>query len=77
MSLLLLLLPLLLSLPTAFGGADFSFCGSSSGASGVQSCSGDIFLKGDYIQVGIHSVGSYGTAGSKPGIYVGWGSDSR
>ena len=39
---------------------------SSSEVSGPGACSGDIFLRGNYVEVGIHSAASYGTYYNAP-----------
>lgn len=55
------------------GVASKSYCRTASGSwvSGAGSClSGSVFLKGDYIEVGIHSAGSFGTASTAPSTYT-------
>jgi len=44
-----------------------SYCVTSKDAKeGQQKCKGDVFLKGKYIEVGIHNVGSFGTQYNAP-----------
>jgi hypothetical protein len=50
-----------------------SFCYTSTKGyvSGVQDCTGGhIFLKGSYIEVGIHTTGSFGTSVTAPSGYT-------
>ncbi len=51
-----------------------SYCRHSSGSyisgSGIECNTGDIFLRGMYIELGIHNVGSYGTSGDAPSGYA-------
>jgi hypothetical protein len=49
--------------------ASNSFClvGSTyTAGAGVECKSGEIFLRGQFVEVGIHNVGSYGTNGAAP-----------
>lgn len=68
--LLALGLALALLLPGAEGLASDSVCKTSSSSSsevvGAGPCAGDIFLKGNYVEVGIHKVASYGTQYNAP-----------
>src|SRR3546814_6367645 len=41
-----------------------SYC--SSRGLGIGLCSGEIFLRASYVEVGIHGVGSYGTSSNAP-----------
>lgn len=54
----------------ARGAASDSVCKTTSSSSsevrGAGTCSGDIFLKGNYVEVGIHSAASYGTNYNAP-----------
>jgi hypothetical protein len=53
--------------------ASDSYCKSSTigTRAGVGSCTdGDVFLKGKYIEVGVHNVASFGTAQKAPSPYV-------
>ena len=57
-------------LPNAVSLASDSVCkttsSSSSEVAGAGPCTGDIFLKGSHVEVGIHSVASYGTQYNAP-----------
>lgn len=44
-----------------------SYC--SSGTYGIGLCSGEIFLKSQNIEVGVHRAGSYGTASNAPNSF--------
>jgi hypothetical protein len=53
-----------------------SYCRSSTGTttSGTGSClGGNIFLKGQFIEVGIHNAGSFGTGTTCPAGFTCWG----
>jgi hypothetical protein len=53
--------------------ASDSYCISSTigTRAGVGSCAdGDVFLKGQYIEVGVHNVASFGTSRNAPSPYV-------
>lgn len=48
-----------------------SYCVTSKDTKeGQQKCKGDVFLKGKYIEVGIHNVGSFGTQYNAPSGFV-------
>lgn len=55
---------------SALGSAADSVCktsySSSSEVSGSGVCAGDVFLRGNYVEVGIHRAGSYGTTYGAP-----------
>ena len=63
---------LLYQLRASDGTKSDSFCvTSSSSVSGTGYCNnGDIFLKGQYVQVGMNNAGSFGTNKSAPSSYI-------
>lgn len=59
------LLVLLTFVHTALGAPEDSVCktgwSSSTEVEGPGVCTGDVFLRGNYVEVGIHQAGSYGS----------------